>query len=465
MRERSKAMGKLWAAGLAALLPMVVGCSSSDDGNGGSGGSGAVGGTGGSGGLGGAAGTGGAAGSGGASACSAPPRSFWTWDLGVMPPADIQVPSTCRGETANGYIYVADESWNVDMDQTAVDTIAAAFASSTPADPARGIYQTNVETFGAPPDVDGDPHVVLFYAPMKGYQGYSFDGFFRADDQTAGDKSNLAEMLHMNAKGGQAPASEYMLGVAAHELVHLIAWKYDPQEEGWLEEAMAEAAMVVAGYMTDLPAAKAYAKKTASTPLCVKSYSDYGATFAFGTYVLDRFGSSFLRDVLQDPKDGRQAIEAHLPSGVTFRSLFGELMVATLLDQPGIGDGRYGFESVDLGALGSETAAMSDGNPHELDAVAFGARMLRFSPGAGSLSVTLTSTELAKLVVHSVVLDPALPASAKVSAHDPSSGAIALTLAAGQVADLVVAVDPGATLADSKSAPMTKFTYTATFTP
>lgn len=457
------AMSRLWLAGVAAVVPWVSGCGSSDDSNGGSAGSGgAVGGTGGTGGL---AGSGGTAGSGGSTACSAPARSFWTWDLGVMPPADIQVPATCRAETAHGYVYVADESWNVDLDQAKVDTIAAAFESKTPADPSRGFYQTNVDTFGEPPDVDADQRVILFYMPMKDFKGYSFDGFFRADDQSPGDKSNMAEMLHMNAKAGNPADSDYMLGVAAHEMVHLIAWKYDPSDEGWLDEALAESAMVEAGYMTDLAAAKAYAKETVTTPLCVKSYSDYGATFTFGAYVRDRFGTGFLKAVLQDPKDGRAAVEAHLPSGLTFKTLFGELMVATLLDQPGIGDGRWGFKSVDLGALGSETSAAADGQPHELDAVAFGARMLRFSPGAGSLSVTLSSAELSKLVVHSVVLDPAAPANAKITAHDPGAGAIALTLAAGQVADLVVAVDPGASLADSKSAPMTKFSYTATHTP
>jgi len=445
------------------LAPLVFGCGGSDDGASSTGGSGGTSATGGAAGMGGAAGSGG---TGGSVGCSAPARSFWTWDLGVMPPTDVQIPATCRGESAHAYIYVADDSWDVDIDQTQVGNILDAFEKATPADATRGIYQMDVDTFGEPPDVDGDPHVILFYFPMNAFKGYTFDGFFRSDDESAGSKTNGVEMLHMNVKASKAPDSEYMLGVAAHEFVHLIGWKYDKSEEGWLDESLAESAMVQAGYMTDLAAAKAYTKKTASVPLCVKSYSDYGATFSWGSYLLDRFGEGFLKDVIQDAGDGRASIEAHLTGGATFTDVFGEFMVATLLDEPAIGDGRYGFDSVDIGSLGSETAGLMDGSSHDSSAVAFGARMLRFTPtGAGTLGVTLTSSELSKLAVYSVVLDPSAPSGATVKKEDPSGGALSLTVASGQVVDLVVAVDPGAALADSSSAPSTSFSYTATFTP
>jgi hypothetical protein len=452
-------------SGLASVALLVAalasgGCGDSDDGAASGGTAGAAGAAGSGGG--GASGAAGEAGSG----CSAPPRQFWTWDLSVMPPTDMQVAATCRAETAHAYVYVADEVWGSAMNQASVDTIANAFEHATPADPDRGIYQTDVEMFGEPPDVDSDPHVVLLYMPIAGYQGYTFDGFFRSDDQSPGQTSNLTEMLHLNATGSQKPDSDYMLGVVAHELVHLIAWKYDPFEEGWLEESLAESAMVRAGYMTDLAAGQSYAKKTAATPLCVKSYSDYGATFSWGAYTLDRFGISFLGNVLQDPARGRTSYEAHLPPGMTFRQVFGEFMVATLLDQPGIGDGRWGYSSVELGALGSEMPATFGTGPQELGSVAFGGRPLRFTPASpGTASISLSSAELAKLVVHSLVFDPSNPAGAQVSPHDPAAGPIVLSVGAGEVIDLVVAVDAGLALEKSQGAPTTTFSYDASFTP
>lgn len=382
-----------------------------------------------------------------------------------MPPQDVQVPSTCRGLTDHAYIYVADDAWGTDVTQDQLETIAAAFEKATPSDPSQGIYSLDVSTFGEPPDVDGDPRVILFYVPMNAFQSFTFDGFFRADDQSPGPHSNETEMLHLNAAGKNAPDSEYMLGVVAHELVHLIASKYDSAEQGWLDEALAESAMVKAGYMTDLSAGKSYAKATAITPLCVSSYSDYGATFSWGSYMLDRFGSDFLASVLQDPADGRASIEAHLPSGTTFRDVFGEFMVATLLDQPGLGDGRYGFSSVDVSALGAEAAAVLDGAPHDVKSVAFGARMLKFSPsGAGTVSIDLSSADLAQLVVHSVAFDPASPDKATVTLEDATQS-ISVPVAAGQAVDLVIAVDAGPALSSSQSAPSSTITYTATYSP
>src|SRR5690606_2617665 len=106
-----------------------------------------------------------------------------------------------------------------------------------------------------------------------------------------------------------------------------------------------------------------------------------------------------------------------------------------------------------------------DGAPHSVQSVAFGSRTLRFTPpGAGSVQITLTASDPSQLVVHSLVLDPAAPASASVSAH-ASTDPITVSVASGQVVDLVVAIDPGATLSSGQNAPQVSFSYTASHTP
>ncbi len=385
-----------------------------------------------------------------------------------MPPKDKKVNATCVAETAHAYVYVATDSWTAGkMTQAQVDTIVNAFEKSTPADKTRGIYATDTDTFGAPPDVDNDPHIYLVYYPMGSFKSTSFDGYFRDTDESPGTGSNQLEMLHLNSEGQFKPDSDYMLGVVIHEFVHLINWKYDKSEEGWLNEALAESAMTLGGYMTDLPAGKKYVKSTAGTPLCVTGYSDYGATFSWGSYMLDRWGTSFLTDVLQDPAHGIASIESHLPQGTTFRDAFSDFMLANLLDQPSIGDGRYGYTSFDQSALGSETAGTIDSADHTSDAVAWGARMLRFIPSsAGTLSVAIDSADWDKLVVSTVVLDPAQPSGATVTPQTltAQSTQLDIQVAAGQVVDAVVAVDPGASV-DSTPAAKTSFTYNATLTP
>jgi hypothetical protein len=403
-------------------------------------------------------------------ACPLPPRKFWTWNTGVMPPADVQVQATCRAMTAHAYVFVADAVWDHPVTQAMVDTVVAALEVATPSDPTRGIIATDLETYGDPPDVDGDPRIYLVYFDIKGFGSYSFDGFFRNSDQTQSSVSNKAEMLHLNATGASAPDSDYMLGVVIHELVHLIGWRYDTGEEQWLSEALAESAMSLAGYTTDVAAAAAYARHTATTPLVVRDGADYGAVFLFGAYLGERFGPGLLRALLQDPAHGVASVEAKLQAeGTTFREVLGDLMVAALLDQPALEDGRYGFEAFDVSALGQEAAAPLDGTTFATDVKAWGGRLLRFTPaGAGTVAITLTSAAPTKLVVRSVVLPPARPDLAGVANHDVTASPTTITLpvAAGEVVDLVVAAYWGSSLATPDAASeKVAFEVAATYTP
>jgi len=70
-------------------------------------------------------------------------RTFWGWDLSVMPPTDRQFTATCRGVSDFGYVFVEDAHWDLDMNQTDVDAVLSAWDEATPAgsiDPGAGIY-------------------------------------------------------------------------------------------------------------------------------------------------------------------------------------------------------------------------------------------------------------------------------------------------------------------------------------
>ncbi|HEY3356423.1 MAG TPA: hypothetical protein VGQ83_24445 [Polyangia bacterium] len=407
-----------------------------------------------------------------ATACSQPPRKFWTWNLAAMPPGDKQVQATCRGETAHGYVYVADDVWGSDIDDTAVQQIMQAFETATPAQPSAGMYAIDTTTYGDPPDVDGDPHITLLYMNIAGYGSYTFDGFFRADDEVAGSTSNHMEMLHLNAASSNAPASPYMLGVAIHEMVHLIAYNYDDAEEVWLSESLAESAMTIAGYLTDLSAGRATARDAANTALAVTGQDvDYGAAFLFGSYLAERFGAPMLRALVQDPSHGIASVEAQMTAAsASFKEVFGDFMTANLLDQPAIEDGRFGYTSFDLTTLGHETAGVLDGAAHTHTPAAWGAQYLRFTPtGAGTVTLQLDSPSYAKLVVRTATFDPAHPEAAQVAVHPlaTASETFAVTVAAGQVVDLVVAVYWGSSIASQPSGSTNRasFSYTASFAP
>jgi len=292
-------------------------------------------------------------------------RYFWTWDLSVMPPDQILVPSTCRAVGDYTYVFVADDEWGTYVDQADVDAFMTAFEDETPAgswNPDQGIIENDVEVFGEIPDaLDGDPKIYILFFHIAGYGGYEFDGFFRSFDQypdsytwsTYGEHSNEVEMLYLNSH--IRPIDDEMtLSVAAHELEHMIHWGYDEDEESWVDESCAEAAMTVNGYYTD-QGHVAYFLAHTDTQLTDTGHIDYGACLLWGTYMYEQFqGLGILGAWVADPANGEAGVDstlAYIGAGETFESLFKEWVVANYLDDPSLKGGPYGYEFFDIPAL------------------------------------------------------------------------------------------------------------------
>ncbi|MFN3468012.1 MAG: hypothetical protein ACK4WF_09985, partial [Candidatus Brocadiales bacterium] len=218
-------------------------------------------------------------------------REFWTWYLQKMPPEDVRVKATCRGIGENVYVFVNDADWQRPVTQADVDRIIEVFDRSTPAHPQKGIYQIATEV-GAPPDKDGDPKIYVLISELGEFRGHHFDGFFRYVDQTNEKGSNQLDMLYVDAHD---PTSEYHLGVLAHEFQHLIHWRYDPEEEGWVNEALSEVCMIICGYYTDERHVETFLKHTdRALVTTVHGATSYGACLLWATYVYDRLGPEFL---------------------------------------------------------------------------------------------------------------------------------------------------------------------------
>jgi hypothetical protein len=223
-------------------------------------------------------------------------------------------------------------------------------------------YDTNVHprvtaALGAIPDpgVDGESRVVIF---LYGFNDPRIMGsFFRGDllpegstalSPSAMANSNHRDMFYLNLDaillqpGKAAPT-------AAHELAHLIVFYRDfmldssprrSEEDRWVQEGLAVYAELAAGYPERVwPYLLSFQmspdKNLTRWPDVGVSNSDYGASYAFITYLVDRLGVDFPGQLVSETRDGISGISAVLAArGAfdTFATLFDDWVVADFLD-------------------------------------------------------------------------------------------------------------------------------------
>ncbi len=279
----------------------------------------------------------------------------WLWWLHIhypMPPHFEQVMCTVRGKSDRAYVIVRDEDWGVNMDQTDVDAILDYWENiSVGSNPDQGIYELDTEHFGAAPDeLDDDERIYLLWFDFE----ISADGYFFAFDQepdghNPGLRSNECEVLYLNCNASQGPSSEYMLGVAAHEFEHMIHWKYDANEASWVDEGMAELAMWYFGHPDHISMFNNNPDRSLVT--WDGDWTDYIKTYLWSLYFRERYGDNAVYDLVHEPANsiaGYENVLSVYGSGETVADLFADWAVANFLDDPSIGDGRFGYTGDDL---------------------------------------------------------------------------------------------------------------------
>lgn len=283
--------------------------------------------------------------------CPEVERSFTVYDLTVMPPGYPTKTFVCAAAGRHGIVWVEESIFGSEMTQAEADDVLVAFDRSTPADSTRGIYALTTTAFGEPSDVDDNDRVFLLYYRLGSYGGSAFDGFIRREDVLGGAHSNHAEILYLDGVRVD-PTSEYALGVVAHEFQHLIHLVYDPDEEGWLNETLSQAAMVISGYLGDLTAwVPSWLANPNQTLTTEPPHFHYGAGLLFGTYLLERYGVDFLTALVEEPTNGVASVETTLTAqgeDADFGAILGDWAMANFLDAPGLEGGIYGYTTFDV---------------------------------------------------------------------------------------------------------------------
>ncbi len=232
-------------------------------------------------------------------------------------------------------------------------------------------YSTNRDFFGSEwsPGVDNDPHLSILHASNL---GSSVAGYYSSADEFVAqvrDDSNEMEMFYINADNMDVNSSFYN-GVLAHEFQHMIHWHNDRNEETWMNEGFSELAMYLNKF--DVGGSDWVFANTPDTQLNSwpegpgAAGANYGAGYLFTSYFLDRFGPNATQALVGHAENSFASVEEVLQeqgTNMTYEDLFADWVVANLLDDPYISDGRYGYEDIDPPTFDIETTYYENAYP------------------------------------------------------------------------------------------------------
>ncbi len=290
------------------------------------------------------------------------PKTFWRWDLSVMPPSWVQEPATCRAVGELSYVFVADNQWDINMNQEDVDLVMSFLEDSTLNTTDYGIVEMDTLFFGPIPDeLDADEKVIFFFSEIGQFGGYVFDGYFSSFNQMTEAEaqqvappegpahSNECEMLYMSCYPVN-PTSMSTLSVLSHELEHLIHWGTDYYEESWVDEGCAELAMVLFGHPDPISDFNTDPNNNLTT-WTIDEFWEYDQVMLFFTYLYEQFGAELIKEIVRNPSQSTAGIDAAFANvgiDTTFTEVFTNWTLANFIDDTNFAEGQYGYELLNL---------------------------------------------------------------------------------------------------------------------
>jgi hypothetical protein len=272
-------------------------------------------------------------------------KAFWILDTNTS--QNFQAQTILQYVTDHLYFWVEA---GVPYDEEALKELADTFESQ--------IYPRNREFFGSEwtPGIDGDPRLHVVYA---GNLGKSVAGYFSTNDEyppSLSEYSNGHEMFLLNADNLSLDR-EFTYGVLAHEFQHMIHWNMDMNEDTWLNEGMANLAMLLNRYGiggADYSYVNDPDLQFTSWPTDPSERDPYyGGSFLYLTYFLDRFGELATRKLASHAENGLTSVDRTLAEMgitdpetgqmITADDVFADWVVASYLRDGEVGDGRYTY--------------------------------------------------------------------------------------------------------------------------
>ena len=331
-------------------------------------------------------------------------KTFWVSNVDTN--ENFQIDAVLQYVGDNSYFWIEE---GVEYDPSDLVTLADTFDQE--------IVPIDREFFGSEwnPGVDGDPHIYVLYASNL---GDSLAGYFSSADELnplAHEYSNAHEMFLINADNVPLWDS-YIYGVLAHEFQHMIHWYTDRNEATWMNEGFSMLAELLNGY--DI-GGHDYSYLN-NTDLQLTDWGDnvgtnspnYGASFLFMAYFLDRFGEEATQAVVAAPDNSMESITRVLDElgirdpltgdAITADDVLADWAVTNILLDPNVGDGRYDYSNYNpIAANVTETHSGVPAAPIQRYVHQYGVDSLLFTDLSGDLTLNFTGSTTVSLLPQS----------------------------------------------------------------
>lgn len=353
-------------------------------------------------------------------------RTFWVLDQGMS--AWKERPARLVHEGTHNLVYVDAQVSGADFPDSEARALGEAFDRSV-YDRIRGVY-------GAESDIDGNGRVIILLTPVVNAQatpkGRVF-GFFMPGDLSDFQYGNRGEVFYLLVPdptgrfGPATPAASHMreslLGVAAHEFVHMVSANQRrlerklPAQEYWLEEGLAHFGELVVDRLSAGNILGFLSAGTIETSLVGSQMLTRGASTLFVTRLAERLGRGVIGRLVTGPGTGSRTVES--ATGATFGEAFHDWSIALHNELYPVAEIEQTFESLDLyglyverigspaatNALGRVDARVRDGTSgHDLrmsgGSVAY--VVVRNDRGAGAVDVAYRVPSSARIQVATV---------------------------------------------------------------
>jgi hypothetical protein len=194
-----------------------------------------------------------------------------------------------------------------------------------------------------------DPNYSIYIA---GFYSPSYEIYFDRNVMTI-DAYDWA-----NRTGPDATRPYLYEGIFAHEYQHLLHDDYDSDEENFVNEGMADLAMLLTGYDASVTG---HLDATADLPENslvlwedqgdLEILSDYGQAFLFQYYLMEQYGSEFTQALFHNADNGITGVDGTLDAFGAYRDfadVYHDWSVAALIDAKIMGKSRYQFQGLDF---------------------------------------------------------------------------------------------------------------------